>query len=331
MLAALVATVAASPTWTLVLTGDAMLNGIPASRRPFSSIASVLRSADATLVNLEIPLTNQGQRTPRKTPAELARRSQFILRADPAHAPHLAEVGVDLVSLGNNHAMDYGPQGLRQMLRLLGKHKIGHAGAGENWSDARKVAVMTLPNGIRVGLVSALAFMSRGALRKNWPAEADAPGLSVLAYDGVVSERAKADLKAWIGRARRDCDFLVVALHWGIEKQTVPTPYQVSLGRAAIDSGADIVWGHHPHVLQGAERYRGKPILYSMGNLVSPLPGKTGLVRLTLRNSQVVKSEFLPAQIAGGRVRLGGDRNRMSFLGDLLLRRYPSPRATAMF
>lgn len=330
MLAALVATVAASPSWTLVLTGDAMLNGIPPSRKPFAPIASILRGADLTLVNLEIPLTNQGQRTPRKTPAELARRTQFILRADPGHAPHLREVGIDLVSLGNNHAMDYGPAGLRQMLSLLDRQGIGYAGAGENWKAARRVAVKTLPNGTRVGLISALAFMSRGALRKNWPAEGSKPGLSVLAYDGVVNERAKKDLKNWIGTARRECDVLIVALHWGIEKQTVPTPYQVSLGRAAIDSGADIVWGHHPHVLQGAESYRGRPIFYSLGNLVSPLPGSTGIVRLTMTGAKVTRTEFLPAQIAGGRVRPGGDPRRMKTLSELLRRRYPNRQSAPL-
>ncbi|WP_425290081.1 CapA family protein, partial [Shewanella algae] len=86
-------------------------------------------------------------------------------------------------------------------------------------------------------------------------------------------------------------------------RQTVPTDYQVSLAHAWIDAGADVVWGHHPHVLQGTEIYKGRPILYSMGNLVSSLGAKTGLALLTFDNKKFLGLRGVPCVISGGKVR----------------------------
>src|SRR5262249_36568171 len=135
-----------------------------------------------------------------------------------------------------------------------------------------------------VTLVSGLAFMATGAINKLTPATDDRAGIHGLFFNGTIDKKAKAYLKDWItGQkpdGKKDRPQLVVALHWGIERQTIPTSYQVNLARACIDAGADVVWGHHPHVLQGAELYKGRPILYSMGNLISKKEGPTGLVRL---------------------------------------------------
>src|SRR5205814_10411794 len=127
---------------------------------------------------------------------------------------------------------------------------------------------------IRVGMLSYLAFQTAGGRGKCTPATADSPGVAAVVLN-------KDDIESIVHSNKTMCDFLSVALHWGIERQRAPTPYQVSLGRAFIDAGADLVIGSHPHVLQGAEIYRGKPILYSMGNLVSVLPSSTGLIQLT--------------------------------------------------
>ena len=96
--------------------------------------------------------------------------------------------------------------------------------------------------------------------------------MRVGTLDGKATER----IGELVASGTKGGAFLAVALHWGNEKETLPTPYQVALGRAFVDAGADLVLGHHPHVLQGAEIYRGKPIFHSLGNLVSPRPGVSG-------------------------------------------------------
>jgi poly-gamma-glutamate synthesis protein (capsule biosynthesis protein) len=123
---------------------------------------------------------------------------------------------------------------------------------------------------------------------------------------------------------------LVVGLHWGIERQTIPTAYQVTLGRACIDAGADIVWGNHPHVLQGAELYKGKPILYSMGNLISSKGGATGVVKIVYEDGQLKRSQFLPLMISDGRVQpVNGPHGQAAVksyekLCEAIQRHYPS-------
>ncbi len=316
--------------WTLVAGGDIMLNGVPSSVKPLAAVGHAFRSADLAIANLEIPLTNSPTRTTRKTPAELRRRAQYILRGDPRHAPHLREVGLDIVSLANNHSMDFGVAGLEEMTRLLRQQGIKFTGTGANVAQARSVVVYRVPGGPRVGLISALAFMNTISLWKCTPATATSPGLAALAFNGTVDARARRELRQWVGGAKAKCDLLIVALHWGIERQTVPSPYQVALGRAAVDAGADFVWGHHPHVLQGGELYRGKPILYSMGNLISPLPAATGLARLTFTGQRISGFDFIPAAIRGGRVRplgrsgAGAQQQRFAALGRAVRSRYPS-------
>ena len=283
-----------------------MLNGIRVGSGPLAGIAPALRAADFAFANLEVPLTDARTPTATKTAAELRARTQFVLKADPRHIAALRNAGLDAVGLANNHAMDYGAAGLAQERTLLARWGIRAAGAGPTGRDAASLAVVTGRDGFRVGLLAALAFMGRPALRKCGPAGPDRAGVNVLAFDGRIDERARAKLRAWIAPARARCDYLVVALHWGIERQPRPTAYQIALGRAVADAGADLVWGAHPHVLQPTEIDRGVPILYSTGNLVSALPGRTALFRLRIERHRTLGLDAIPVTIRGGRARIDG-------------------------
>jgi poly-gamma-glutamate synthesis protein (capsule biosynthesis protein) len=269
--------------------------------------------------------------TKSKSADELRRKAQWVLKADPGHAAHLADTGIDIVALGNNHAMDYGVSGLDQMKKELNRRSLLHTGAGDR-DSAYRAAVYTSKRA-RVGMVSALAFMTRQAQAKCSPASSTEAGVATLSFGGVIGSSARSELARWVANERRKCDLLVVGVHWGIEKQTLPTPYQVALGRALVDAGADVVWGHHPHVLQGAELYRGKPIFYSLGNLISPLGGPTSLVRLTYQNGKFSNAEWHPARIQLGRTVLasGNDRfeafNAISKLCRELAKRYPNKQS----
>ena len=286
---------------SLVVGGDIMLNGIRLGTKPLAGVAKAFREADFALANLEIPLTDAKTPTTRKTAAELRARTQFVLKADPRHAAELTRAGFDMVSLGNNHAMDYGAKGLAQERAILSKLGIEATGAGSNGAAAASLAIVTGRDGFRLGLLSALAFMGRGALLTCSPAGPSHAGVNVLSFGGKVDDAAKAKLRRWVGGAALRCDYLVVALHWGIERQTHPTSYQIALGRAVAEAGADLVWGAHPHVLQPTETYRGVPILYSTGNLVSPLPGSTALYRLTISRHTSHSLSKIPVRILNGK------------------------------
>ncbi len=270
-----------------------MFNGVPPRLSELAELKPWLSRSSVNLANLEIPLTDVGRPTSRKRKEDLRARRQFVLRARPEHAAEIKAVGFNGVSLGNNHAMDYGPEGLDRMELALEKAGLGWAGAGSNQAGAMRVTVRTLPTGFRVGLISALAFATPKALQTCTPATQTSAGIN--AFD----PKTAAD---WIRTAHKKCDFLIVALHGGVERRPVPTGTQHLFARLCIDAGADMVWGHHPHVLEGAELYKGHPILYSMGNLVSSLGGPTALIQLHFEGVNLKATDFIPCQIAGGDV-----------------------------
>jgi poly-gamma-glutamate synthesis protein (capsule biosynthesis protein) len=217
------------------------------------------------------------------------------------------------------------------MIGLLDEAAIHHSGAGATLEMAKRAA-----NYSSVSLVSALAFMGTAAIKKLTPATSDTAGIHALIFGGVLNKKNREYLKSWIA-AMPDDGIKVVALHWGIEKQTIPTPYQVSLARACIDAGADIVWGHHPHVLQGAELYKGKPILYSMGNLISRKEGPTGLVRLYYVDEKLQGFRFLPLDIKGMRVAPVAEKSVKSRLAEYkklsaaIQKRFPNKFSRALY
>lgn len=272
-----------------------MLNRAEPGPKVLEAVSSIFKSGDAAFANLEVPLTDATTLTGRKSAAELKRRDQFILKASPLHAPFLREAGISAVSLGNNHCMDYGPDGLSEMQNALEESGLKFAGAGNNLEEAAAVQVVQLKSGLRIGLLSAMAFMTQRALDKTTPAEEFSAGVNTLSFGGLIGPKARASLATWIRQARAQSDYVIVGVHWGVERKTEPNIYQVTLGRALADAGADVVWGNHPHVLQGAEIYNGVPILYSMGNLISSLPGATGLARVQLGLGG--QFEFFPATI----------------------------------
>ncbi|MBI5706337.1 MAG: CapA family protein [Armatimonadetes bacterium] len=292
-------------TWTLALGGDVMLNGVAPKSRPLAEVAPILRKADLSIVNLEIPITAAKTATRRKSPAELRAKTQFILKADPAHIGSLFGCGIDAVSLGNNHAMDFGVAGLKEMSGLLKSKGIVWSGAGANLAEARRSAHLERRNTPSIKFLSLLAFQSAKGAAHCTPATLDKPGVAWLGI-GAVNDRARAKIQEIVEQEKADGSMLIVALHWGVERQSLPNSFQVALGRAFVDAGADLVVGHHPHVLQGAEIYKGKPILYSLGNLVSPRPAVTGVFTLAFEGASLRSIEVTPCSIQGGRTRVLG-------------------------
>ena len=184
------------------------------------------------------------------------------------------EMGIDLVTLANNHALDFGTDALVDTLDTLDQAGILHVGAGRNLDEAKEPVIAEL-KGMKIGFIGA----SRVIPETSWNATSTKPGMLVT-YDPALTVQE-------IEKLDEVCDYVVVYVHWGIERAEHPEEYQRTMGRQYIDAGADLVVGSHPHVLQGIEYYEGKPIVYSLGNFVfgSSIP-RTALLKVVLEREE---------------------------------------------
>ena len=196
----------------------------------------------------------------------------------------LTEMGVDLVTLSNNHVYDYGPEALHETCDLLSQANIDYIGGGHNISDAKKAVYYEI-NGLKIGVVAA----SNAEVHRFTPQATDAsPGI-LLAYD-------MAEYLAVVKEASQNCDYLIAYMHWGTEDSNYLNEQQQSEGRQLLEAGADIVIGGHPHVLQGMEYVDGKPIVYSMGDFWFNKETKyTGLLQLRIDQTGLKEMSFVPA------------------------------------
>lgn len=242
------------------------------------TLADVIGSGDLFMVNQEFPFSSRGTPAPDK---------QYTFRLPPERVSLLEEMDIDLVTLANNHALDYGTEALLDTCQTLDAAGILRVGAGENIDEAKRPVIWET-KGKKIGFLGA----TRVIPETSWNASAQTPGM-LATYDPAL-------LLEEIRRTRTLCDFLVVYVHWGIEREEHPEEYQRVLGQQYIDAGADLVIGSHPHVLQGLEYYKGKPIVYSLGNFVfgSSIP-RTALLTVVWDGEESSLS-LTPAVSSGG-------------------------------
>lgn len=243
---------------TLVAGGDVMLGrslgeGILANGAgyPFEFISALLSAADIAFVNLEVPVTG------REAPVD----KDFVFRAPPEAVGSLVGAGIDVVSLANNHMYDQGPDGLLDTIANVGGGGIKTVGAGHNLGEARSPLFVDA-GGLRIAFLAYVNTPSdsvSGFDVSQTQATETTPGVNWLSV-----ERVQEDVAA----ARPLADVVVVSMHTGYEYQEVLSELQTQAAHAAIDAGAALVIGAHPHVLQGIETYNGGLILYSLGNFV---------------------------------------------------------------
>lgn len=240
---------------------------------PWGGIGSLLRAADLAVANLECVLTTQGEPL----------NKRYLIRAHPAWAESLQAAGFDLVSVANNHIYDFGQPGLDETLDTLEALDIAAVGAGRNGDEAHRPALFDV-KGVRV------AVLAYAAAR--WYGSADLPATDRIAW--AAPERVAADVTA----VRDEADVVVVLLHAGAEYATEPSTDQVAVAHAALDAGADLVVGHHPHVTQTVERTKEGLIVYSLGDAVFDIPGRAAmqgdLLRVTVTREGVVQAELWP-------------------------------------
>ncbi|MBI4703897.1 MAG: CapA family protein [Deltaproteobacteria bacterium] len=255
-------------------------------RRGRTPLRRLLATADVRFVNLESTLSEQGGETG-------SPHNQLVFTGPPAGAAALGRAGIDVVSLANNHAWDYGRDALLETMDHLDRAGIAYVGAGRTRQDAYGPRVVARA-GFRVAFVAVTDIWNQGFDPH--------PGKELVA--DASEESLLAAVRA--ARALRAVDAVLVSYHGGEEYLAEPRERQERLLRAAIDAGADVVLGHHPHVVQRVDFYRGKPIFYSLGNLLMRM--KTGepwtefgmLARLVLgRGGAAVSVEICPFRIFG--------------------------------
>lgn len=289
-------TFAAEPVMHLVAVGDLMLAralGYQIAQGntafPFQKVVEPLRAGDITVGNLESALGDRGAPVVKS----------YTFQAPPAAVDALAWAGFDVVSLANNHALDYGPTALLQALDLLQAQNIAVIGAGPDATTAH-TAFYTTTHGLRLAFLGYVhvPVESRGFVTESWTATATTPGVA-WAYPEVVA----ADVQA----ALPNVDHVIVVLHSGYEYQAAPSPPQIAAAHAAIDAGATMVIGHHAHILQGIEFYNGGVIVYGLGNFAFEIDGDpaTAILNAWLDQDGVRSLELIPALIQfGGQPRL---------------------------
>ncbi|MFZ4854824.1 MAG: CapA family protein [Desulfuromonadaceae bacterium] len=268
--------------------GDIMLAGKWASLLqqkgydyPFNGVRKELAAGDINLANLESPIAKSGKEYSGK---------KYRFRAEPQVAKALRSAGLNLVTLANNHSMDFGGEALAETLQHLSDNGIAWIGAGENLSEARKMALYT----IKGKKIAFLAFSLTQPI--DFFARQDRPG-TAPGYEKPVT--------ADIAGARNKADYVIVSFHWGKESNATVQQYQRNAAHNAIEAGADVIIGHHPHILQGIERYKNGIIFYSLGNFTfaskSPAADVSAIIRLTMADNRR-EAEILPLDVLNRRV-----------------------------
>lgn len=272
----------------MLFTGDVYIGNYVSSVYDVSGVNGVLsdylleqfQTANLAMVNQEFPFSTRGE------PME---DKQYTFRVDPSKVSLLNEMSVDIVSLANNHALDYGTDALLDSMDTLTNAGITYVGVGSNLTEAKTTRYMEC-NGKTIAILSA----SRVIPVSEWGATATSAGMFTT-YDPTA-------LLEEITIAREQADIVVVYLHWGLEKKEYPESYQRVMGQQFIDAGADVVIGSHPHVLQGFEYYNGKLIVYSLGNFIfSQTIDQTALLTIDVNAENQLEYQITPCKTVNGK------------------------------
>lgn len=242
-----------------------------------------MKNADICMVNNEFQFSTRG------TPME---DKQFTFRTDPKYVQVMLDMGVDIVSLANNHSLDFGTEALQDTFAALDDAGILYAGAGDTKERAEELQIIEV-NGLKIGFLAA----TRVIPVSQWNVEFRQPGL-FTAYDD-------ARLVECVEAAKKECDFLTVYIHWGIEREAHPQYYQTATAKNCFDAGADLVIGAHPHVLQGIEFMDGKPVFYSLGNYIfAQTIARTALVKVEVQPDGEATYSLIPAYAEDGQTKM---------------------------
>jgi poly-gamma-glutamate capsule biosynthesis protein CapA/YwtB (metallophosphatase superfamily) len=243
---------------------------------PFLKVKDILKNGDITFANLESPVT----------PGREIADGEMVFRADPGTEKALKEARITLVSLANNHTPNFGEESLKNTFNYLKNAKVKYVGAGNNDSSAYHPAYLEA-KGTKFAF---LAYSDPALVPSNYEADEKRAGTAFMNVEKMMEE---------VGKAKKATDFVIVYMHSGAEYTQFPSSSQIKFAHAAIDAGADMVIGSHPHVVQTMEKYKDKYIFYSIGNFVFDqmwsYETRQGLIlKITFDNKQLSKIRIIP-------------------------------------
>jgi poly-gamma-glutamate synthesis protein (capsule biosynthesis protein) len=268
---------------------------------PWAHVDPILDQADLVVANLECVISRLGEPWPTKL---------IHLRTPLAAADSLAVAGVDVVSVANNHALDFGAEAFTDALGRLDNHGVTYAGGGPDAAAAHAPLVLER-SGLRIAFLGyVLPFSSRTTFNtREWEAGTNRPGLAIGTPDAV---------RAGVTAARQIADVVIVMMHGGLEYRSRPIDKQKAFAAAALDAGANLVLGHHPHVLQGYLRRDGALVAFSLGNFVfarfdRQAANDSAILDVTLSVDGVASLSWRPVVIVRGlpRPATGEDAERI--------------------
>lgn len=249
---------------------------------PFEDVAHIFGGADLAFVNLETCVSDRG---------ESEKKEGFGFQTPPEYLQVYTEAGIDIVSCANNHVRDYGMDALGDTFSNLTEHGIDYIGAGNEISEAEKLVTYDV-NGIKIGF-TALNMIN---MDPTWYARDDRAGINCVDFADC------ADYLNLISEYDKKCDVLIVSAHWGVEYTNEITEEQEQFAHLLCDNGADIILGHHSHVLQPIESYNGSMVFYSLGNFLfykmDDNAGKTAIFEIVIDENGFVSGKLSPVFIS---------------------------------
>ncbi len=243
---------------------------------PWGGCRDLFEWADLTVGNLEGPILDDGEEWIEKT---------WYLKMPPGVEHGLYNAGIRAVTMANNHIMDYGIEGLDSTLAALDSAGILHFGAGYNKDEAHREASVTI-HGQRIALLGYSATFPE----EFWASDTSA-GTAFPTRELITST---------VSRCVEEYDLVIASFHWSAERRETPKDYQVELAHLCVDLGVDLVIGHHPHVSQSIEVYRGVPIFYSLGNFAFGFYNRTRLglaVEAEFDNGQIIRARAVGVDV----------------------------------
>lgn len=252
---------------------------------PFSKICSLLKNADVTFVNLETPLAENCR--------VIGPWSTWSFISKPIFADSLSNAGVDVVSIANNHIFDVGEKGFLDTIKNLKERGIQYIGGGKDLKDARTPVILNV-KGTKIAFLGYTQICNH---KFTSVADNDQPGILPFSLPLIIE-----DIKI----AKKESNFICISLHWGMEYTGKIHPKAIKYAHKIIDAGADIILGHHPHVPQGIEIYKSRPIFYSFGNFIFGYYCEQGqdnfLAEIYIQKNKLKKIEVLPISGRGSKL-----------------------------
>lgn len=261
-----------------------------------TKLLEVMRSADAFMLNNEFTFSNRGTPTAGK---------QFTFRANPEKVSLLQDIGVDIVSVANNHIYDYGEISLLDTLDTLDNAGISYTGAGENLEEAMK-PVYLIANGMKIGVISATQIERNGT-----PDTKEATPTS----PGVLRCMDTTNLLQVIAQMEETCDYTILYIHWGTESQEEIDWLQEEQVPIYARAGVDLIIGDHTHCLQKIDTVSGVPVIYSLGNFwFNSKTQNSCVVEVVMKEKKLHTFRFMPCKQEDSRTRLLEDSEKQGVL-----------------